>query len=161
MHNEARQFSLLKVLIFIITIEIIGWLSSILAGDVREIYNGLILPNLSPPAYLFGIVWPILYTLIGISGYLIYKNRVSKTDQVLNYVLFILQLFLNFIWSIIFFAQSSYWLGFIIILVLDLVVFLCIIQFWKTSRTASLLLIPYFLWIIFASYLTFSVAMLN
>lgn len=75
--------------------------------------------------------------------------------------LFGIQLLLNFIWSIIFFSQSAYWWGLVIIIVLDLVVLLCILQFYRSSRLAAILMVPYLVWICFATYLTLGVALLN
>lgn len=66
--------SLIYLLLFFVGIEIIGGLSGFFAGNIKEIYNNLILPPLAPPDYLFGIVWPILYALIAIAAYLIFYN---------------------------------------------------------------------------------------
>ena len=161
MTDYKLKFNWVHLLIAVLAVEIIGSLSALFSGNIKSIYNSLNLPPLAPPDSLFGIVWPILYALIGISGYLIYQQTSSKQDKIMSYSLFGLQLLLNFIWSIIFFKQDAYWLGVVIILILDLLVLLCIIQFYKTSRLAALLLVPYFIWIVFASYLTISVAILN
>lgn len=160
-YKKKTKFNWFHLVIFILIIEIVGGLSALFAGDIKGIYNNLNLPAFSPPDYLFGIVWPLLYALIAISGYLIYQRYSSKQTKIVDYSLFIAQLVLNFIWSIIFFRESSYWLGLVIILVLDFIVLVCIIHFSKTSRLSSILMIPYFLWIIFASYLTLGVAILN
>ncbi|MFT8725411.1 TspO/MBR family protein [Liquorilactobacillus nagelii] len=159
--NNSIKFNWIHLFIFIIVIELIGSLSAVFAGDIKTIYSHLSLPVLSPPTYLFGIVWPILYALIGIAGYLIYYTPSIQHDKVINYVLFGSQLVINFIWSIIFFKYEAYWLSFAVIIVLDLIVLLCIINFFKSSQLASILFVPYFVWIIFASYLTIGVAILN
>ncbi|WP_425270465.1 TspO/MBR family protein [Ligilactobacillus ubinensis] len=159
--NNSIKFNWIYLFIFIIVIEVIGSLSALFAGNIKTIYNSLNLPVLSPPDYLFGIVWPILYALIGIAGYLIYYTPSIQQDKVINYVLFFSQLVINFIWSIIFFKYDAYWLGFAVIIILDLIVLVCIIHFYKTSPLASIMFIPYFVWIIFASYLTIGVAILN
>lgn len=155
-----RKFNWLYLLVFIIVVEGIGSLSALFAGNIQQHYNSLTLPVLSPPDYLFGIVWPILYALIGFSGYLIFLHT-TKANRATNYTLFLLQLFINFAWSILFFNYNAYWIGFLVIIVLDLLVLLCIGQFYKTSQLASLLLVPYLIWIVFASYLTIGVAILN
>ena len=150
-----------QLILFIVGIELIGGLSGLLAGDIKGIYNNLKLPPLAPPDYLFGIVWPVLYALIVISAYLIFyklKTRRSEGQNALFY--FGIQLILNFIWSIIFF-KGYFWLGVIIILLLDFIVYLCIIKFSKINKWSAFLLIPYFIWIIFATYLSISVAILN
>lgn len=153
--------SLTYLLLFIVGIEIIGGLSGFFAGNIKEIYNNLILPPLAPQDYLFGIVWPILYALIAIAAYLIFYNlKNQKSDSQIALFYFGIQLILNFIWSIIFF-KGYFWLGVIIILLLDFIVYLCIIKFSKINRLSSFFLIPYFIWIVFATYLSISVAILN
>lgn len=153
--------SLTYLILFIVGIEIIGGLSSFFAGNIKEIYNNLILPPLAPPDYLFGIVWPILYALIAIAAYLIFYNlKNQKSDSQIALFYFGIQLILTFIWSIIFF-KGYFWLGVIIILLLDFIVYLCIIKFSKINRLSSFFLIPYFIWIVFATYLSISVAILN
>jgi len=160
MDSTKTKINWVHLLVFILVIEIIGGLSALLAGNIKQIYNGLNLPVLSPPTYLFGIVWPVLYALIGAAGYLIFLHS-TKMDKITNYSLFILQLAVNFVWSILFFGYRSYWFSFLVIIALDLLVLLCIINFYRTSRLASGLLIPYLIWIVFASYLTIGVAILN
>ena len=135
----------IQLIIAVVGVELIGSL----AGDIKAIYNSFTLPPFSPPDRLFGIVWPILYLMIGIVGYLIFTVRSNYRKT--NLTLFIAQLFLNFIWSIVFFNASSRWTGLLIILVLDALVFFCIKEFYKSSKLAAYLMIPYFLWILFAT----------
>lgn len=148
-----------QLIIAVVGVELVGSLSGLLAGDIKAIYNSFTLPPFSPPDRLFGIVWPILYLMIGIVGYLIFTVRSNYRKT--NLTLFIAQLFLNFIWSIVFFNASSRWTGLLIILVLDALVFFCIKEFYKSSKLAAYLMIPYFLWILFATYLTLGTAILN
>ena len=149
----------IQLIIAVVGVELIGSLSGLLAGDIKAIYNSFTLPPFSPPDRLFGIVWPILYLMIGIVGYLIFTVRSNYRKT--NLTLFIAQLFLNFIWSIVFFNASSRWTGLLLILVLDALVFFCIKEFYKSSKLAAYLMIPYFLWILFATYLTLGTAILN
>ena len=149
--DSKTRFNWLHLIIWIVSIQIIGSLSALFAGDIKNIYNHLSLPPLSPPNYLFGIVWPVLYALIAISGYLIYRSSYSKHDKTMNY----------FIWSIVFFNNLQYWIGVIIIVILDIIVLLCVTNFYKSSKLAAYLLIPYFIWILFATYLSIGVAILN
>lgn len=138
---------------------IIGILSSYLSGNIGSKYEILSLPPLSPPGWLFGVVWPILYVLMGISIFLIVRSSYKEKSIAIN--LFILQLILNFIWSPIFFGIGNLWLAFVIVIILDIVVLLCIIKFKKINTVASALITPYFLWLLFATYLNISVAMIN
>ncbi|GAB5054543.1 MULTISPECIES: TspO/MBR family protein [Pediococcus] len=159
--ETKRSFNWKALLLFIVGVEVLGSLSSLFAGNIKEIYNSLSLPPLAPPDYLFGIVWPLLYLLIAISGYLIYQSIAFKGEKTTSYLLFAVQLGLNFVWSIVFFGGNYYWVGVVIVIILDLVVLGCILQYYKVNRAASVLLIPYLIWILFATYLTIGVAVLN
>ncbi|GEP19505.1 TspO/MBR family protein [Pediococcus argentinicus] len=161
MNSIHKTHRWIYLVLTIILVELIGGLSGILAGNIRSDYLALQLPPLAPPAGLFGIVWPILYCLIGISGFLLVLDSPTSKAKTTNISLFIGQLFLNFIWSIIFFAGNLYWLGLAVIILLDITVAVCIKQYYATNKYASYLLIPYLAWILFATYLTFSVAILN
>ena len=112
-------------------------------------------PSFSPPNWLFGPVWTILYTLIGISLYLIWTNKKGKLK------LFFFHLFLNAIWSPIFFGAKNLGLAFIVILVMDMTLIVIIKNFYKVNKVAGLILIPYLMWISFASLLNFSIWRLN
>lgn len=112
-------------------------------------------PSFSPPNWLFGPVWTILYTLIGISLYLIWTNKKGSLK------LFFFHLFLNAIWSPIFFGAKNLGLAFIVILVMDVTLIVIIKNFYKVNKVAGLILIPYLVWISFASLLNFSIWRLN
>ncbi len=112
-------------------------------------------PSFSPPNWLFGPVWTILYTLIGISMYLIWTNKKGSLK------LFFLHLFLNAIWSPIFFGAKNLGLAFIVILIMDITLVVIIRKFYKLNKVAGLILIPYLMWISFASLLNLSIWKLN
>ena len=121
-------------------------------------YNSLQKPPLSPPSILFPIVWTILYVLMGISyGILDSKSLIELKTK----IIYSLQLFLNATWSLIFFTLKWRLFAFIWIIILDVLVIVMIIDFFKKNKTAGLLQIPYLLWIIFASYLNLGVYLLN
>ncbi|TOZ06659.1 TspO/MBR family protein [Leuconostoc pseudomesenteroides] len=145
----------------VVVVEAIGGLSALLAGDIKQIYNQLVQPPLSPPDFVFGIVWPILYLLIGVAAYLLIVSQYHAAAKKTNLLLFALQLFVNFIWSIVFFGGNLYWIGVPIILVLDALVIACIVNFRRNQLWASYLMYPYLAWILFAAYLTIAVAILN
>lgn len=145
---------------FIIVIEAIGVLSGFLAGNISETYGELIKPPLSPPGIVFGIVWPILYALMGISVYFIYESK-DSLKRTKSLILFGIQLFLNFSWSIIFFRFELFWIGVLIIITLDLIVGIIIYYFNRIYKLSGYLLIPYYLWIIFATYLSIAIAYAN
>lgn len=119
-------------------------------------YQTLIKPVYSPPESLFPIMWSILYVLMGISSYIIYENNDKESLEIYK-----LQLFVNLMWSIIFFTFKFYLVSFVWILVLDSLVIYMIIKFYKTNKIASYIQIPYLIWIIFASYLSLGIYLLN
>lgn len=121
-------------------------------------YNSLQKPPLSPTSILFPIVWTILYVLMGIS-YGILDSK-SLIEPKINFIYY-LQLFVNATWSLIFFTLKWRLFAFIWIIILDILVGVMIIDFFKKNKTAGLLQIPYLLWIIFASYLNLGVYLLN
>ncbi|WP_252902687.1 TspO/MBR family protein [Paucilactobacillus hokkaidonensis] len=151
---------MLLLIISIVGINLIGGLSAVFAGDIASKYAQLTKPPLSPPPPTFGIVWPILYCLIGISLYFLITSR-STSIKKTALILFTVQLFVNFIWSIIFFAGNAFWFGFIVIIVLDILVGYLIIYAYQINKYAACLLVPYFIWILFATYLTLGTAILN
>lgn len=121
-------------------------------------YNYLVNPPLSPPSYLFPIVWSILYLLIGTSYYIYRKNN---NDDSLTIKLYYIQLILNYLWSIIFFTLKLRTLAVIWIIVLAITIIYLMIRFYKEERTIFYLFIPYILWVLFATYLNIGIVVLN
>ena len=123
-------------------------------------YATLNKPAFSPPNYLFGPVWITLYFLIGIAFFLVWKNTGTVNIKI-PVIVFSVQMVLNAAWSIIFFGMKSPMFAFFEIVVLWLFIVLCIVTFYPVSRAASWLLVPYFLWVSFASVLNFKIWILN
>ena len=121
-------------------------------------YNYLVNPPLSPPSYLFPIVWSILYILIGISYYIYRKNN---NDDSLTIKLYYIQLILNYLWSIIFFTLKLRTLAVIWIIILAITIIYLMIRFYKEERASFYLFIPYILWVLFATYLNIGIVVLN
>ena len=121
-------------------------------------YNYLVNPPLSPPSYLFPIVWSVLYLLIGTSYYIYRKNN---NDNPLTIKLYYIQLILNYLWSIIFFTLKLRTLAVIWIIVLAITAIYLMIRFYKEERTIFYLFIPYILWVLFATYLNIGIVVLN
>ena len=142
-------------------VEAVGILSGLLSREGTKIFQmSVIQPPLSPPGWLFPVVWTILYGLMGISAVRIWILPASKArSRGLN--LFVAQLVLNFFWPLIFFNAQAYGLAFVWILVLWAVVLAMILEFRKVDRLAALLQIPYLLWLTFAAYLALGVWVLN
>lgn len=149
------------IIISILIAEGVGLLSSYLAGDISGVYQTLNQPPLAPPGWIFPIAWGILYALMGIAAALIPTARASDEDKKRALTLYGLQLLFNFSWSILFFRFELYWLSVAIILILLLLVALTFIHFWKIRPLAGYLLIPYLLWLLYATYLNIGTALLN
>uniref|UniRef100_UPI00403F7B23 TspO/MBR family protein n=1 Tax=Candidatus Enterococcus willemsii TaxID=1857215 RepID=UPI00403F7B23 len=146
-------------LLSVIGIELTGIVSSFFAGDIAGMYQELQKPPLSPAGSVFGIMWTILYALIGTALFLLITSKAKGKQTAI--VLFFLQQALNFSWSIIFFGGSHYWLASVVIIVLIFLIVICIKVFYRINRFASYLFIPYLLWCLFAGYLCLGIAILN
>jgi len=124
-------------------------------------YAGLIKPSFNPPNWIFAPAWILLYTLMGIAAFLIWNRRNGKKKIKTALVLFSVQLVLNSLWSIIFFGLHLPQYAFLEILVLWVFILLTLLSFYKISKPAGLLLLPYILWVSFATILNLSIMILN
>lgn len=123
-------------------------------------YETLQRPALTPPNWIFGPVWTVLYVMIAISIFLFVKNH--KTESGVGiYFLIVVHLIANFSWTVLFFRLQSPGFALIDIVFLDISLILMIYCFWQTNRIASILLWPYLLWVLFATYLNFAFYFLN
>lgn len=161
--NNSREgkdsmIHLKKLLISILIPNLVGIIGSLL-GNASMGFESLIKPNFAPPGFVFPIVWFILYTLMGISSYIIYTSGDPNTKKAL--ILYAIQLFLNSLWTFFFFRLGWLLFAFIWILIMIVFVILMIVSFYKIDKRAALLQIPYLLWLIFAAVLNFSIYLLN
>lgn len=136
----------------------VGALSSLLSGNM-EAFQSLNKPAISPPGFLFPIVWTILYILMGISSYIIYASDDPRKQKALK--TYAIQLFFNFLWSIIFFRFSLLLGALFCLIILTILVVVMIVQFLQIDRLAGKLQIPYLLWCLFACLLNFRFYQLN
>lgn len=151
-----------KFISFIICIFIplaVGGLSAFLTKDAMSVYSQIIKPDFAPPAFIFGIIWTILYILMGISSYLIYTSDSPMKQSALNW--YAIQLLFNFIWSIIFFNYQNYLFAFLWLIALILCICIMIYKFYKIRPISAYLQIPYLLWCIYAACLNFFIYLLN
>ena len=141
--------------------EAVGALSGWLTRNAAQSYtNSITQPPLSPPAVVFPIVWSILFALMGLGAARVYLASAS-VGRWRGILLFLLQLALNFFWSIIFFKFRAFGFAFIWLMILWALILLMILTFRKVDKPAALLQIPYFLWVTFAAYLNLGVWILN
>lgn len=151
----------LKTLIICILIPlIVGGVSALLTRNGMMDFESINTPPLSPPGWLFPIVWTILYILMGVASYLVvtsdYKYRAKTAIGV-----YIVQLIFNFFWSIIFFNLNQYLFAFVWLVLLWLLILITQILFYNLSKVAGYLMIPYLIWVTFAGYLNFGIYLLN
>jgi tryptophan-rich sensory protein len=149
----------LKLVLAVMISELAGVLGSFFTIPSSSWYIALAKPALNPPSSIFGPVWVVLYLLMGISLWLVWKSSSSKKKSGLW--LFAVQLLLNTIWSPIFFGAHAIGSALGVIVLLWAAILLTILMFKKASKIAGWLLVPYILWVSFAVYLNFSIWMLN
>lgn len=147
-----------KLIISLVICQLAGVIGSLFTvSSVSTWYSALNKTALNPPSWVFGPVWITLYLMMGISLYLVWDKGIEKKQA----IIFGVQLALNSLWSILFFGLKSPISALIEIILLWVAILMTIIYFYKTSRTASYLLIPYILWVSFAAVLNFAIWYVN
>jgi translocator protein len=156
-----EKSNILKLVVSIVLTLGIGSLGAIFTtSEIPTWYAGLQKPSFNPPKYLFGPVWSLLYLLMGISFYLIWKQPASSIKSI-AITLFIIQFVLNFCWSIIFFKYHQIGWALVEIITMWVFILLTIIWFAKLHKSAAWLLVPYISWVSFATLLNFALWRLN
>lgn len=146
--------------VFLLITGAVGGLSALLTNMGMESYKAAEKPPLTPPDIVFPIVWSVLFTLMAISAARVWLTDNSRLRNHAMIVYFI-QLFFNFFWSVLFFNFEAYGLAFLWIIGLWLLILLMIVKFYQADKIAGLLQIPYLLWVTFAAYLNYMVFQLN
>lgn len=151
---------------YIITILAVALVSAVGGGitDKGMIwYEELNLPSFTPPGYFIGIVWTIIFVLSAVSIILFLRHNKEKKELRFNSIIIflILNALLNILWSFIFFGQGLILLSVIEMCALNVVNLILIILLWQENKLSSILLWPYFLWVSFATYLAYSIYLLN
>lgn len=150
------KFKNIRVLIFALIFNFLGgYISSVLSGDVKLIYDSLKKPVFSISGNLFPIFWGIFYLIIAIAFYLNYKNGGR------DFILYIFSMLINFSWSIVFFGQRLYGIGFFIILLLIVFSIYLGIKYFKNSKIASFIMFVYVIWLTYAGVLNYFIWMYN
>ncbi len=153
---------ILKLIISILACQGAGVLGSLFTSPAISTWYSMIQkPSFNPPSWIFAPVWILLFLLMGISLYLVWSKGLDyKGARVAIYIFFV-QLVLNILWSILFFALQSPLFAFIEIIILWLAILMTIISFYRVSKIAAYFLLPYILWVSFASILNFSILIIN
>jgi len=157
---KLRDFTALLASVFLC--EAAGFVGSVFTTPaIPTWYASLKKPFFTPPSWIFAPVWITLYTLMGISLYIVWKKGPDRHDVRRAVSIFAVQLALNVLWSMVFFGMQSPLYGFIIIVLLWVVLLATVITFYRISKPAGVLLVPYFLWGSFASALNLAILILN
>lgn len=168
-HNQQKKplgsgliRSPLKLLASVLICNLAGLIGSLvtITGE-GSWYASIQKPPFNPPGFLFGPVWTTLYTLMGISLYLVWMEGTSRKEVRLSLGVFALQLGLNTLWSFLFFGLRSPLLGLVEIVALWISILATIIIVYRLQKTAALLMIPYLAWVTFAAFLTYTILILN
>ena len=151
-----------KLLIICVVIPLaVGGLAALLTGGGMDAFEALNQPPLSPPGWLFPVVWTILYILMGVASWLAAASGKPREGIRRALVLYGMQLLFNFLWPVFFFGLSAYLFALIWLAGLWLLVLATLVCFRRLSRTAGHLMLPYLLWVTFAGYLNLGVYLLN
>ena len=138
----------------------VGGLSALISGGMSD-YQDLAKPPLSPPGWVFAVVWPILYLLMGYASYLIYTADAPEGQKKRALTLYAIQLVLNVLWSPVYFGLEWRLVAFFILIALWVAILLTMRAFSMVSEKAGDLLLPYVLWVTFAAYLNLGTVLLN
>lgn len=154
-----KRFSLTDLLIFVVSAELTGALSALFSGGYSDFYAEIARPPLSPPAFLFSLVWTILYALMGISAYLVWRADTQDSRRAIG--VYAIQLAINFLWSIIFFRFRALLAASFAAILLSAAVAVMIYAFYGINRKAAYMQLPYLVWSLFAAYLASAAYILN
>lgn len=161
-HTGNSMKNLPKLIVSIVICELVGIMSTpFTVAAIPGWYSALIKPPFSPPNWIFGPVWTLLYLMMGVSFYCIWQLGWKKKKVKVAGYYFGAQLALNFFWSIAFFGLRSPLLGLVNIIALWILIILTMKHFYPLSKLAFYLLIPYLLWVTFATLLNGSIVLLN
>ena len=138
----------------------VGGLATLLAGGMGS-YGSFNQPPLSPPGWVFPVVWSLLYLAMGYASFRVYTREKDPGKRRLALILYGLQLFFNFLWPIVFFRFEAFLGAFVVLIALWILIVLTMWQFYKSDERSGDLLIPYLLWVTFAGYLNLGVYLLN
>lgn len=149
-----------KLIVSVVVCQLAGGIGSLFtAPNITGWYGTLQKPSFNPPNWIFGPVWTTLFVLMGISLYLIWNSKSPKKNIAIT--VFGVQLGLNVLWSVLFFGMQNPFLAFCEIILLWVAILASMILFWPIAKKTTWLLLPYILWVSFASILNFTLWQLN
>lgn len=161
---DNNAFSLKKIVMFVICVSVpiaVGMISGYLTRSNMVVFDTITKPALTPPSIVFPIAWSILYVLMGLASFVVLVNCDAISQAVYLMVPYVIQLALNFLWSIIFFNAQAYGLAFTCLIFMWVMVIRSMMFFGTVSMLSYWLMMPYILWITFAGYLNLMIVILN
>ena len=159
--NKSKLYIFLEALGFALITVALGWIVGMVGGATMG-YTGLVRPSFTPPDIIFSIVWPILYAMIGVSLYITIVTKTRNTAlRIASFIIWGVQLALNFLWVPVFFNARQFFWAFIILAVVDAMVTTLIAINFRINKWSAILLIPYLLWLGFATYLNIMIVAYN
>lgn len=144
-----------------------GLIISLFTRDAMSKFSSFNQPPLAPPAWLFPVAWTILYVLMGLASYFIWKKgydskkAAARSASKTTLIIYAIQLVFNFVWTPLFFSLGWYWPAFIWLMVMWVLIIVLMVRTYKISRPAFWMLLPYIIWCTFAAYLNCGIAILN
>jgi tryptophan-rich sensory protein len=160
--GSIKSRDVVKLVVSLVACQCAGAIGSIFTTPaIPAWYATLQKPSFNPPSWLFAPAWITLYLLMGVAAFLIWRQGLAQKGVRAALVIFLVQLVLNALWSVVFFGlQSPLW-GVVVIIALWIAILITIIKFFKLSTAAGSLMLPYILWVSFAAVLNIAVFMLN
>ena len=158
-----RSVRFAKLVVSVAVPVLVGFFGSLFttADTLNTWYADLRKPVFTPPDWIFGPVWTTLFILMGLAAFMVWQKGLGNRNVRIAIVCFVVQLVLNALWSVLFFGLRSPLAGLIDIILLLSAINLTVVLFWQVSKTAALLLVPYMLWVTFASILNLAIYILN
>ncbi len=137
----------------------VGGIAGIITGGSSDVYSQFVKPPLSPPGWVFPVVWTILYICMGLAFYFVWQSDAPSKSTAMQ--MYFIQLAMNFVWPILFFSFGAYGFSFVWLLVLWILILFTVLAFYAADKKAGYLMILYLLWVAFAGYLNLGVYILN
>lgn len=162
-HHEqtSKKEKLISALVFFFYIFFMGYAGGDISGNIGSFYGSLTKPSLTPPNWVFPIVWTILFVLIGLAGYYVWNFYENSLYRKIFAALYAINGILVYLWPYIFFQKQLITTALYVIIGLIIVIELMIITAFNVNRKAAYILMPYLLWVLFAMYLNTSIIVLN
>ena len=162
-HREqtSKKEKIISSLIFFFYIFFVGFAGGGMDERTQAFYDSLVKPSLTPPGWIFPVVWTALFVLIGLAGYYVWNDYKSDWYRKIFAALYVLNGILIYLWSYVFFEQQAITGALYVIVAMIILIEIMILVAFKTNHKAAYMLIPYFLWVLFATYLNTTLIVLN